>query len=187
MKPLFSTIILAVLATASLNAYGEPPGMSGNVIRFDANKAWLFFDARDPDNPLTVVFGADPVEICAFGIFDPEQVSIQHVVIQDGERIINLEKAEVYTSAWASVGFDCGHFLSNPPLATGMAKVRIHDSDLDPTLNPDRTNIKTQAFKLNGVLESPAGTPRPLQLSFHAIWDGVDPATYKQIFRLDLR
>ena len=98
MKAVFRAMVLAVLASASLTAQAEPPEMSGSVIRFETNLAWLFFDARDPSNTLTVILGVDPVRICALGLFDPDLISIQRAVIQDGQRIVSHLKADVYAT-----------------------------------------------------------------------------------------
>ena len=181
---LVNTIIVAAAMLFSMPASSNPPATSGPiVIRFD--DAFAMFDV-DTNAGISSILGADPNEFC-IGIIDFDTVSFMDVdVPEDANRISEKLSGHVRASVWPFTVFDCNLFLTVPPLATGMAKVKGTDNDLVVFLNPDNVNANAFGYNAHGKLFDQSGSAKQFSLVFRGVWDGNDPSTLKVLTMIHL-
>lgn len=181
LRLLFVPIAL-LLAAPTLS---DPPPASGpNVVRSDQIFATQIADFEDNKQ---VILGADVTEFC-LGTIDFDVVSFMEVTNpRDQDRIIELGKGMVFATVWDFAEFDCGRFLTEMPLASGMARIHINDNDLIVFFR-DNQNANSFGIKAHGDLYSPAGEPLKFHLVWHIVWDGVDgQKLFKEILKISLR
>ena len=180
-KYLLATVALLISASALSN---PPPTSGPNVVRFDDFFAVNISDFEDNKQ---VIFGADVTEFCN-GVIDFDVLSFMEVTNpQDEDRIKQLAKGMVFASVWDFADFDCGRFLTEMPLASGMAKVHLNDNDLIVFLR-DNQNANSFGLKAQGDLFSPDGEPLKFHFVWHVVWDGVDGEKFfKEIIKISLK
>lgn len=174
--------IVAVTMLISASAYAGPPAQSGVVVRFDTPEFAVIVDQKAG---LIAVFGSDPVDLCS-GIVDFDTFRIMAVDIQaDPERIAIFAKGEVRASIWDFVEFRCDQFLTQMPLADGMATLQTTDNDFFVSSAPNNNPF---GFSAHGKLVNPAtGARMNLNAVFKAIYDkDTDEETIK-ISKITLR
>jgi hypothetical protein len=106
---------------------------------------------------------------------------------QDEDRIKQLAKGMVIASVWDFADFDCARFLTEMPLASGMATFHLNDNDLTVFLR-DNQNANAFGIKAHGDLFSPEMDPLKFHLVWHVVWDGVDGEKFfKEIVKISLK
>ena len=190
MNWLRKAIAAAVLISLSFIAFADPPLESGVVMRFDT--AYGSFWA-DFENNTTTYFGLDLYEFCA-GSQDFGIVSVMDVYMRgDGHRYKRHFSGDLFTTVWPGIagpGAVCEQIFlgTGQPIATGMAYFRFNDNDVEPWLNPDRHNMNSFGFNANGTLyDFATGEPMRFMMYWHAMWDGIDEASFKEIFKSRLK
>lgn len=183
---------LALLWAAALlcnAAFADPPPQSGVVMRYDTYGAFIWFDFQ---NDWSVYLGLDLYEFCA-GSIDFGTISIMEVFMKgDGHRFKNHRTGDLFATVWPGIAGPsdvCAQISSGTgqPIATGMVRIKANDNDVEPGLNPGRHNINSFGFNSNGTLyDFSTGEPLRFMSSYHAMWDGVDFATYREIFKSSL-
>jgi hypothetical protein len=77
---------------------------------------------------------------------------------------------------------------SGHPIATGMARIVWNDNDVEPWLNPNRHNMNSFGASSKGTLyDFSTGEPKRFMMSWHAMWDGIDGASFREIFKSKLK
>jgi hypothetical protein len=180
-KYLLATVILLISASALSN---PPPTSGPNVVRFDDFFAVNISDFEDNKQ---VILGADVTEFC-LGTVDFDVISFMEVTNpQDEARIKQLFKGEAYASVWDFPEFDCDRFLSDLPLATGMARIHGNDNDLI-VFDRDNKNANSFGIKAHGDLWSPEQEQLKFHLVWHIVWDGIDGEKFfKEIVKISLK
>lgn len=168
MKRIAIATGLVLLATISGNVLAEPPATSGIVTRDSYNGAR--FDV-DMNSGLLSVLGVDIVQWCTDGApFDVIYYSDKS--LQSGFRLNTLEKADVTASVWPFTIFDCELFTTVQPLATGIARYRLHDNDLfGPQFCEEKNNANAFGVKANGTLYSPSGEAKQFSMHHWGLFD----------------
>lgn len=125
--------------------------MSGIVVRDEIPAAFTWVDF---DSGLRVIVGADLDEFCAGNLnFDLVEITDK---VQASGRIVSLLKGTVQTTVWDFLDFDCALFTTIDPVASGDAKLRSTDNDLDGT-GPDDRNTNAWGLMAHGRLENTEG------------------------------
>ncbi|MDH3676364.1 MAG: hypothetical protein OES12_12790 [Anaerolineae bacterium] len=79
-------------------------------------------------------------------------------------------------------------FFGVTPIATGYSRFRLNDSDVIPGLNPDRHNANAFGFNAHGdLLYFDTGEPARFTMYVHAVWDGENFDTLREVVRTTLR
>ncbi len=184
------TITAAVLVSLSCVAFADPPPQSGVVSRYDDFYGHFWFDF---ENDWSVYQGADLYDFC-FGIAEFDTISVMEVFMRgDGHRFKNHFSGDLFTTVWPGLALPfevCDQIFSGAaqPIATGMAHIRWNDNDVIPSLNPDRHNMNSFGFNTNGTLyDFLTGEPMRFMMYWHAMWDGQDPSSFREIFKSKLK
>ena len=186
--------MLAALLLISMSCftYADPPAESGGVIRFQVDGFWDI--AADYDQNITAVFGIGVVEFCSalLGGEDPTPyitgtADFMEIWKKDATRFHLRLKADMVASVWPGINPECPEIMTMSPLATGMVHAVFNDNDRVPFLNPDRNNMNTVNYNINGVLYSPTGEKKHFTLKWHAMWDGKDFDSIQEMFRMKLK
>jgi len=184
MKRIISVALGLVVIVASGTALAEPPASSGIVVRGTYDMGRVFVDE---DAGLLLIAGGDVVEWCSTGDTEWSLVTYFDKDLQDGLRLNTIEKAQVTASVWAFTDFDCDLFMTEQPLATGMAIYRMHDNDFfGPRFCEIKNNMNAWGHSVIGTLYSPSGEIRHLNFREWGLYD-CDTDTfplYKNIIRL---
>ena len=164
-------IISAVIIISTLLfgiALAEPPATSGIVTRDSYNGARVDIDMN---SGLLSVVGVDIVQWCTDDApFDVIYFSDKD--LQDGFRLNTLEKGYLTASVWPFTVFSCELFTTVQPLATGMAKYRMHDNDFfGPRFCEEKNNANAFGTKANGTLYSPSGEAKQFSLNTWGLFD----------------
>ena len=152
MNPFASAALLLTILLSSGPVAADPPAISGIVTRDQIPAAFTWVDF---DSGLRVIVGADIDEFCA-GNLNFDLVEVTDKVPASG-RIIELLKGTVQTTVWDFLDFDCALFTTIDPVASGDAKLRSTDNDLEGTA-PDDRNTNAWGFMAHGRLEGLDGT-----------------------------
>jgi len=185
-KTIMRSLLVLLALSVSATAVSAPPDHSGpNVIRYED-----FFVIRiaDFDEGKQVIFGTHMLNFCN-NIFDFETASIMDVSVpEDSNRINQMATGEVFASVWDFPEFSCARFLTEDPLAEGMATFRLTDNDVNTFLNTDNVNANAFGMNARGNMFSPGGVPLRFKLVWHVVWDGVDGArTFNEVLKISLR
>jgi hypothetical protein len=182
---LLKFVFLPIALLLSVTTLADPPPASGpNVVRFDDTFALQVPDFEDNKQ---VILGADITEFCN-GVVNFDVIPFMEVTNpQDEDRIKQLAKGIVVASVWDFADFDCDRFLTEMPLASGMASFHLNDNDLNVFLR-DNQNANSFGVKAHGDLFSPDGEPLKFQFVWHVVWDGVDGEKFfKEIVKISLK
>ena len=175
MKNKVKTVLLTGLACLIGVANAEPPSESGIVTRLDREFAVF---AVDPNAGVLSVLGGDPVAFCS-GTPEFDFLSYADKAVQNDLRSVRLGKGEVYASVWPFTSFDCNRFLTEMPLATGMARVVDRDNDFFALEQCDeKQNINSFGYQAHGALYSPYGERKQFSMYFHAMIDCEDDGSF---------
>ena len=203
MRPLLPVLCLALLLAAcekediqqqdtlkpavSLEKkQGASSSSSAMVVRGDDVFALIFYDSFAN---LTTLWGIDAATLCD-GASNFEFVPTQDVITKDG-RIHRLQKGTV--SMLVYEGFydeDQGlpnicAFLEDAPLvAEGEGRVIYTDSDVFPAGRPNRDAV---VYRGHGTVYDADGQAYRLHGHLTFVWDGVDPASAVEFYKIDLR
>ena len=151
---------VSVLMSLSCAVLADPPPFSGVVERNDYPAAYTWVDF---ESGLRIVIGADMDEFCS-GLLNFDLMAFQDVTIPDGRIVSNGIGEEMQTSVWDFLDFDCALFTSIDPVASGYARLRVLDNDLQGIAEGD-TNTNVWTFMAHGKLEDPWGSTFNLKAS----------------------
>ena len=181
---LLKRMLLAALGLSLFSLVSAtPPESSGNVVRFESEYFEWWYDA---ESDMTAYVGFDVVYFCTYFEFIGTEVPVKDVVIEDGVRYTRRFGGEALVSVYAGEP-DCTNIWDHMPLAEGMLKFKYHDNDVEPWLNPDRHNMNSFGYNANGTLFSPTGERMHLLINWQAMWDGIDPESFREIFKMKLK
>ena len=161
------------------------PGQSGPIVLRSETTMALF--CADPDKGIAAVYGLDIVDFCNeienFDIFDLKEVNVP----SDVNRIIQLVKGKnVRTSVWPFILIDNCDQFKIAPLATGTVDLVYTNNDVYPYWSEKSKNAHVFGFTAHGKLTGPDGE----LLHFNSVhkyrWDGSNPATFKQVSKINL-
>ena len=190
MTWLRKTIGAFVLISLSCIAFADPPPQSGVVERYDDIYGDFWFDF---ENDWSIYHGLDMYEFCA-GSGDFDTISVMEIFMRgDGHRYKNHFTGDLFTTVWPGIVFPgeiCEQIFlgTGQPIATGMARIVFNDNDVEPWLNPDRHNMNTFGFNTNGTLyDFSTGEPMRFMMFWHAMWDGIDGASFREMFKSKLK
>jgi hypothetical protein len=180
MNNKFKLAMLTSLACWIGVANANPPSESGVVTRED--RQFAVFDV-DANAGISSVLGADPVAFCS-GTPEFDFLSYADKAVQNDLRSVRVGRGEVYASVWPFTSFDCGLFLTEMPLATGMARVVDRDNDFFGVEQCDeKQNRNSFGYQAHGALESPYGERKQFSMYFHALIDCEDDGSFTFIAR----
>ncbi len=175
MKTLFKTALIGTLTCLVGVANAEPPSESGVVTRLD--REFAVFDV-DEKAGISSVLGVDPVVFCSGGS-DFDFLSYADKAVQGDLRSVRRGQGDVTASVWPFTVFDCSLFLTEMPLATGMASVVDTDNDYFGLERCDeKQNINSFGHRAHGALHSPYGDKKQFSMYFHALLDCEDDGTF---------
>lgn len=182
MKTWLKSVVTLFAVTTIGTAIAEPPANSGVVVRGTYNNAYFDVDMK---KGISVVLGADISEFCN-GIEDFDVIAYSDKAVQQGLRIVTVEKSEVIASVWSFTEFDCGLFTTELPLATGMASMILNDNDLIGNENcEEKNNINVFSRKAHGTLYAPSGEARQFAMNFWGQFD-CDADTFESRTKINL-
>jgi len=164
-------------------ASATPPESSGKVIRFDTEYYEWWYDA---ESDMTAYMGFDPVYFCTYFEFVGTPLTVMQVLINDFVRYTRRFNGEASAYVYAGEP-NCGNIMGQIPLATGLVRYKFNDNDVAPWENPDRHNMNSFGYNANGQLYSPDGDMMHLLINWHGMWDGLDPESYREIFKMSLK
>lgn len=193
-------LLVAVFATSCLNEQATvttapvpengvtlnpaPPSASGPFVIRGATTFAVF--QVDYKKGISVVFGADMNEFCN-GIVNFDVVNFMDVDTQDDAlRIVEVLNGDVQASVWGTTVFDCGYFLNNAPLASGIAHLVSTDNDLLAFLFPETPNVNAYGWQAQGALSDASGGRYHFNAVDRLTWDGVSLATTKEVSKVNL-
>jgi len=164
------------------------------IIRDEFNGAFWF---ADQESGLVLELGiTDPWLRCSEGDhFETFEFKDIYLPNADPElrRIVEQIKGEDLTAMiwqpdpWPSEFTTFCNFLATAgdPLAVGTANFMYIDNDVI-AYDQDNKNHNAFGYKANGTLYGPDGKKYKLNLVERGVWDGVDLATYKETFKIQL-
>lgn len=131
---------------------GNAPAMSGPfVIRTETA---FTIQTLDFGRGLQALQGADIIEFCGgtidFDLADLQRINNPHGVLMD-----LVKGADLTTSVWPFLAFDCGLFTTTDPLAVGLSSIILNDNDFD--VSGSRTN--SFGWRSHGTLADLGGAP----------------------------
>jgi hypothetical protein len=185
-----SLAIVGIFALSLQTAFADPSNGPANpgpiVMRYDGDIG--IFQAYE-GNGISAIYGGDVVEFCLTGDTEFDLVHIQDVAVpEDANRIVELIHGyDVNTTVWPFVEFDCDLFTSTEPLAAGAVDMRQTDNDLLVFLNPDNVNANAFGYMVHGRVYDKYGTRMNLNAFYRAVWDGNDPESFNEVWRIHLR
>ena len=191
------TIAAIVLLSFSCVAFADAPSESGVVSRTDEPIWFIWW--YDEDNNTTAYFGVDPLLAC-FGPDGWDSVPVMRVFMDtDGDDVLrfkNRVSADLQTSVWPGFAPPGGPvnvcvqilFFGVTPIANGYSRFRLNDNDVDPSLNPNRSNANAFGFNAHGdLVYYDTGDPAHFTMLVHAVWDGENDDTLRAVVRTTLR
>ncbi len=79
------------------------------------------------------------------------------------------------------------HDCPRHPKIAGLPKCSNNDNDVVPWWNPDRHNMNSFGFNANGFLYDFSTNERMrFMMSYHAMWDGIDDASFTEMLKTNL-
>ena len=184
MKNIVKTGLLTGLVCLIGVANAEPPSESGIVTRGD--REFGFF-AVDEKEGISAVLGIDPVALCS-GTGEFEVISYADKAVQNDLRSVRVGRGEVYASVWPFTVFDCNLFLTEMPLAFGMARLVDRDNDYFGLEQCDeKQNINSFGHQAHGALYNQEGERKQFSTYFHALIDCEDDGSFTFIPRTKIR
>lgn len=184
MKNIVKTGLLTGLVCLVGVANAEPPSESGIVTRED--REFAVFDV-DEKAGISSVLGVDPVAFCS-GTGEFEFVSYADKAVQNDLRSVRVGRGEVTASVWPFTVFDCSLFLTEMPLASGIAKLVDRDNDYFGLERCDeKQNINSFGYQAHGALYNYDGERKQFSMYFHALLDCEDDGSFTFIPRTKIR
>ena len=175
MKNIVKTGLLTGLVCLIGVANAEPPSESGIVTRGD--REFALFDV-DEKAGISSVLGVDPVAFCS-GLTEFDFISYADKAVQNDLRSVRVGRGEVVASVWPFTDFDCNLFLTEMPLASGMASVVDRDNDFFGLDRCDeKQNINSFGYQAHGALYSPDGERKQFSMYSHALLDCEDDGSF---------
>jgi hypothetical protein len=161
------------------------------IYRFEAMYWYEYFDAN---TGLLLTLGVNDLDLlCALEGEGMDVFNIHDLYLpnSDPELRRNVSQAkgsDVIAFVWRADAFPehlCVFRNNNEPLAIGTAHLVSTDNDY---YAPYQDNKNSNAFgvKAEGTLKGPDGQAYKLNLVYRGLWDGVDPASYKEVLKIQL-
>jgi hypothetical protein len=163
----------------------KSPESGALILRQEAKLYLTFFDAT---SGLRLLLGVSDLSSFCSGVSGFDTWSFKDIFLPNAD-------AEPRRMLRHMTGDNVGAIVWNPdhwpnicgyvPLAAGTANVVRTDNDFFAG-SQDNDNSNAYGFKAHGTLVGPAGQVYQLNFVLRGIWDGVDPASRKVVFKIQL-
>ncbi len=164
------------------------------VIRYESNIALWF---NDPESGLVLTLGINDISSLCSGRGGRDMFAFKDIYLPNADtnlrRIAEQMKGKDITAMiWRPVPwpFTFSSFCSfyknyGSPMAIGTVNFIYTDNDILAWAQ-DNKNSNAFGYKANGTLTNQDGQVYKLNFVYRGVWDGVDMATYKEIFKIQL-
>ncbi|MCL5030388.1 MAG: hypothetical protein M1480_15360 [Bacteroidetes bacterium] len=184
-------------SATNYNTVSLQKGSAGSgawVIRYESNTAFWF---NDPESELVLTLGVNDISSLCSGAGGLDMFAFKDIYLPNADsnlrRIVEQMKGKDITAMiwqpdpWPSSFTSFCNFYNNfgPAMATGTVNFIYTDNDVYAWAQ-DNKNSNAFGYKANGTLMSQDGQVYKLNFVYRGVWDGVDLATYKETFKIQL-
>lgn len=199
-------IVFAFIGCSDKNQVPVTPNSNSEKSVTSINKtsgpgAWIFkyfsetygYGFIDEDRGLFLLFGIQDIsDFCsgvpAYEVFKFKELWLPNTDPDQRRVILKMTGEDITAYVWHfdSVPGDIITFIcTNQPMAEGTVRVISTDNDYY-AFEEDNNNHNSFGTKAIGTLTGTEEQVYKLNLVYHAVWDGTDPSTVKEVVKIQL-
>ncbi len=179
-------------SNSSVNSLKKTTGPGAWIFR-NSNTPYDAFVFLDEANGYLLTLGIkDPSEFCSgtnnYDVFSFKELWLPNADPDQRRVILKIKGDNISAFVWHFDSAPANIILfmcSNQPTAGGTAKFISNDNDYFSFLQ-ENNNMNSLGTKANGTLTGTGGEIYKLNLVYHAVWDGENILSLKEIIKVNL-